>query len=247
MTQEFTVVTQGLTSTPLSANGSYDVLDWGEMSAEELMNFFQEILTVEELDYSTDEDLCQPNVMVDNPGKGLTSDNVSFYLDDGQLFLFDSINDINVSVSAFEAVSLCSGHMSSKDLESEEEPPADSNATPMGQPVPPQPPPFAQPMQQPPVNAKPGCAKVSARVIGIFILVIGALAMLGGEPGGGLMFMFIGIIPAAWGFTKSKYTRTDADMAANDAAMTGMMHNHMSNYDDDYNDSSDYDGGGDFE
>ncbi len=243
MAKEFKVEAQGLDKNPLRANGDYGVVEFGEMNAEELLGLLQEVLTIEEPDYSSGDDLCQPNVLIDNPGKGLTPENLSFSLGDGELFLYDTINDISFTVSPFEAVSLASGHKTSKEMleeKGESEP-----AEPVVEQAAPQPPPQHRPM----APTKAGPLKTFAKVVGAFILTIGICMFLGGVKGAGFLVCIIGAVPIWWGMKGGTKPMSEEDKAGGDAMIREMKNEMKREEWEDQQEEADSgdDGGGDFE
>lgn len=54
------------------------------------------------------------------------------------------------------------------------------------------------------VSGKRGVVKTIALVIGLLIIILGALGAIGGEILGGVIIMIVGALPALYGFRKPK-------------------------------------------
>lgn len=210
MAQNLLVETQGIDKAEFKANGQYDTVEWGEMTADELLTFLQRVASLTELDYSGEEDYCAPNVLVENPEIGLTGENLSFTLSDGELLFVDVSNDLQCTVTASEAVALATGEKSGAELVGgkapEDRSASSAAAGPMGE---------ASAAMPDTAKAKKGRGpmKKIALFIGSAIILLGLLAILGGEPGGGLFFVIIGALPAIYGFKKPSAKPVDQETA----------------------------------
>jgi len=196
MSQQLQVYSQGIEKNSFQASGDHDEQEWGCMSPDQLLEFMQKVEKMPEPDYSTGEDICPPVVYVDNPEINLGRSNLSFALNCGKLLYMDIDNEHECEVTPFEAVSLSTGQKSGADLVAEKK-----GAAPT--------PPAAKPQQAIPrpqaqeiTVKKRGPVRTIALVIGIIIIVLGGLAILGGEPGGGMIFIVVGAIPTFWGWSK---------------------------------------------
>jgi len=103
MVDRLKVTTQGVNLDLTEANGDYDSIERGEMSPDALADLIKKVLSSGEPDYSSGEDLCPPNVLVES-----AAGDVGFHVSDGALY---ETNE-EVQVTPFEAVMIATGEKS---------------------------------------------------------------------------------------------------------------------------------------
>ena len=141
MPDELSVSTQGLSEDLTEANGQFDEVDRGTMTPEELTNLLTRVLSVQEPDYSSGEDLCGPEVHVES-----SAGQYGFYLSEGRLHE----NENQCVVTPFEAVMLAMGQRSASATAGQQGPAAAPGVAP-------------QPAAPSPAPASPSVAWVLSR------------------------------------------------------------------------------------
>jgi uncharacterized RDD family membrane protein YckC len=106
MSNLFKVSAQGLT-TDMKANGSYDNVEMGEFSQDDLFGIFKLYKSVEEIVPKENEDICPASLYVSAGGKDF-----SFYLRDGEIIDLDT----EAQLSVLEAVNMVSGVTSTEKI-----------------------------------------------------------------------------------------------------------------------------------
>lgn len=167
MTDRLKVTTQGVNLDLTNANGDYDSIERGEMSPDGLMDIIKKVLDLGEPDYSSGEDLCPPNILVES-----TAGDVGFHVSDGKLF---ETNE-EVEVSPFEAVMIATGEKSIGEVAQ------GKTASSSGTPAAPQAPPAQAAAPPPPEPAKRNPLVAFLRWVLGFILA--AIVFLFGIAGG---------------------------------------------------------------
>ncbi len=216
MQNKLMVKTHGIDQNILKANGSYEPIDWGNLSPDELLNLLQNVKDLSPFEDSETQDICAPNVMVENRLLNLRFENLGFALIDDQLCFMDVDKDIQCEITPFEAVSLATGQIDAyqiKEKKTEEIQKTNINS---------QPPSEIREnttidneanLKTQPLRRKRGALKIIALIIGIFIISIGAFGAILGEVAGGVIIMVFGALPALYGFIKPGATanRTSAN------------------------------------
>jgi len=187
MVDRLKVTTQGVDLDLTEANGDYDSIERGEMSPDALADLIKKVLSLGEPNYSSGEDLCPPNVLVES-----AAGDVGFHVNDGVLY---ETNE-EAQVTPFEAVMIATGEKSVSQITSGKGAPVSAPAPqrPVNGPAPSAP---AAPVKRNPFVAF--TRWIMAFVVALAIFVVGLSGGFGllkkdGEPIYKLLGVFIIIV-----------------------------------------------------